>query len=83
MKSFREALTKKKLQDKFYKSSGLNTSVKSIAARGGSVTDRTTKGGSLLSKRSTFKQIKNSNAGVGDGDTSRRIRSNLLGNFDY
>ena len=85
LKSFREALSKKKLQDKFYKGGGLNTSKSS--ARGGSVTDRTTRGGSLLSKKSAFKQPKHSNPGVsvsdGRSDLQPGLKSNLLGTFEY
>ena len=62
LKSFREALGKKKLQDKFYKHGGLQSKLNS--SRGGSVTARTMKGGSLLTTKSAFKSSKNSEAGI-------------------
>ena len=83
LKSFREALSKKKLQDKFYKSSGMNTS-KSVT-RGGSITDRerggSIKGGSLLTKKSIFRSSKNSDGGI-VGGSDLRLASNL-GNLNY
>ena len=75
LKSFKEALTKKKLQEKFYKSTNLNSSKSS--ARGGSVTDRSMRG-TLMSKKPAFRSTKNSEAGLGSSAFDQRLQSKLL-----
>ena len=65
LKSFREALGKKKLVEKFYKGGGIQ---QKNSIRGGSVTARPMKGGSLLTQKSAFRS-KNSEAGI--------VRSNV------
>ena len=79
LKSFREALGKKKLVEKFYKGGGMKDN-KSSGTRGGSVTDRSMRGGSLLTKKSVFKSGKNSEQGIAG---SELMIQNSFGHQNY
>ena len=61
LKSFREAIGKKKLLEKFYREGGLSSKA---SMRGGSVTSRGVRGNSLLTANSTLKSAKHSDAGI-------------------
>ena len=80
LQSFRDAISKKKVQEKFYKTKDVMNTSKS--SRGGSVTDRNMRH-SLISKNSHFRQSKGSDANVGSANFNKRLAGSLQANKEY